>query len=142
MQQTEKYKLNLIESSDTFLPEGLNQNTRKIEAAMTAHEAAVGATTADLDARVTVLEGRKVALGNYLGTCFTALADDLAKEQFIYLGFRPRVGVFWLPNTYMTMLSYLMEPNDLIDLRVADDGFYVKASMNSGSYPITYLLFS
>ena len=31
MQQTETYKLNLIESSDPFLPDALNENTRKIE---------------------------------------------------------------------------------------------------------------
>lgn len=31
MQQTQKYKLNLIEGSDPFLPDGLNQNPKKIE---------------------------------------------------------------------------------------------------------------
>lgn len=41
MQQTVKHKLNLIESSDPFLPDALNANTRKGEAAMLAHEAAV-----------------------------------------------------------------------------------------------------
>ena len=37
MQHTEKYKLNLIEPSDPFLPDSLNQNTQKIEDAMAAH---------------------------------------------------------------------------------------------------------
>ena len=37
MQQTEKYKLNLIESSDPFLPDGLNQNTLKLEEVVSQH---------------------------------------------------------------------------------------------------------
>ena len=52
MQQTEKYKLNLIESSDPFLPDALNTNTQKIEAAMLAHEAAVQAETVILEGKM------------------------------------------------------------------------------------------
>ena len=63
MQQTEKYKLNLIESSDPFLPEGLNQNTQKIEDAMEAHEEKVDGQVADLDARVKVFEAKHFATG-------------------------------------------------------------------------------
>ena len=31
MQQTETYKLNLIETSDPFSPQALNENTQKLE---------------------------------------------------------------------------------------------------------------
>lgn len=36
MQQTEKYQFNLIEGSDPFSPEPLNQNMEKVEGALTA----------------------------------------------------------------------------------------------------------
>jgi hypothetical protein len=61
MQQTETYKLNLIESSDPFLPDALNENTRKIEEVV--HE-----KLGEMDQRVTVLEGFKFASGFYTGT--------------------------------------------------------------------------
>ena len=51
MQQTEKYKLNLIEPSDPFLPDSLNQNTQKIEDAMAAHETKVSGQIFTLDAK-------------------------------------------------------------------------------------------
>ena len=41
MQQTEKYKFNLIETSDAFSPEALNQNAQKLEDALITHEASV-----------------------------------------------------------------------------------------------------
>lgn len=44
MQQTEKYKLNLIEPSDPFLPEGLNENTQKIEEVLSENLGAVRST--------------------------------------------------------------------------------------------------
>lgn len=135
MQQTEKYKFNLIEPSDPFLPDGLNENTQKIEDALTAHENTV-------EQRLTVLEGHKVALGSYTGTCRDTTEAEQTKEQFVYLGFRPRVGVFWLPGAYMTLFEFLRDPNEHRYIRVSDDGFYVRASMNSISYVVTYLIFS
>ena len=49
MQQTETYKLNLIETSDTFSPAPLNENAQKLESALTAAraEAAAGITAGD-----------------------------------------------------------------------------------------------
>ena len=41
MQQTEKYKFNIIETSDAFGPEALNGNAQKLETALNQHEAAV-----------------------------------------------------------------------------------------------------
>ena len=40
MQRTNKYKLNIIETSDAFSPEPLNKNTEELEKALTALEAA------------------------------------------------------------------------------------------------------
>ena len=56
MQQTETYKLNLIEPSDPFLPDGLNANTQLVEDVLNA-----------MDTRVQVLEGRHFVAGTYVG---------------------------------------------------------------------------
>ena len=43
MQQTTKYQFNLIDTSDAFSPNPLNENAQKLEAALIGHEAAVEA---------------------------------------------------------------------------------------------------
>lgn len=48
MQQTEKYQFNLIEGSDPFSPEPLNQNTEKVEGALMAQAADMTARFAAL----------------------------------------------------------------------------------------------
>ena len=58
MQQTETYKLNLIESSDPFLPDALNENTQKLEEV-------VSEKLGEMDQRVTVLECHHFACGSY-----------------------------------------------------------------------------
>ncbi len=65
MQQTEKYKLNLIEPSDPFLPKDLNKNTRKIEEVLQTH---MEGPVADLKNRVAVLEGFRAAYGLIIGS--------------------------------------------------------------------------
>ena len=86
MQHTDKYKLNLIETSDAFSPDALNENTRKVEDVLAAQAAAEAAAreTADgaLDQRLTVLEGRRLVVGTYTGNGNTA-------GQIIDLGFTP-----------------------------------------------------
>ena len=110
MQQTEKRKFNIIETSDPFSPEALNENTRKVEAALDAHEAAVEAVTDGLDARVTVLERFKFACGKYiLDGGFDATVD---------LGFTP-VAVFvhhMSPNgnDYLALAGQSSEPLEII----------------------------
>ena len=74
MQQTEKYKLNLIESSDPFLPEGLNANTRKIEEVLKGME---DGPLAEMDGRVTALEAHKFYVGTYIGNGPTPRIVDL-----------------------------------------------------------------
>ena len=58
MQQTETYKLNLIETSDPFSPQALNENTQKLEEV-------VSEKLGEMDQRVTVLEAKKFAVGTY-----------------------------------------------------------------------------
>ena len=65
MQQTEKYKLNLIEKEDVFSPDALNENMEKLEVALEGKTDA--ADTGALDARVTALEVHKIAIGHYIG---------------------------------------------------------------------------
>ncbi|MDE6281631.1 MAG: hypothetical protein K2M15_07570 [Oscillospiraceae bacterium] len=84
MQQTEKHKLNLIESSDTFSPAPLNENTQKIEDALSAETVRRIAADAALDSRVTALEVHKVAVGTYTG-------NGVADGQEINLGFAPSI---------------------------------------------------
>lgn len=82
MQQTEKYKLNLIESSDPFLPDALNQNTQKIEDAMTAHEEGI-------EQRLTAVESHKLLLSTYTGD------SRSSGTQAIHIGFCPRFLMIW-----------------------------------------------
>ena len=52
MTQTDKYKLNLIETSDVFSPEPLNQNTRAVEAQLSAVRGEFAAADAGLDGKI------------------------------------------------------------------------------------------
>lgn len=75
MQQTTKYKLDLIEKDDVFSPDALNQNMEKVEGAIQAE-------TAALEQRVVALEAHKCYLGSYVG--------DGASSRDIDLGFAPK----------------------------------------------------
>ena len=82
MQQTEQYKLNLIETSDTFSPNPLNENMEKLEKALgTKTDAAV---TAALEQRVISLEDRHVVGGIYIGD-----SSSNGVYQTVSLGFTP-----------------------------------------------------
>ena len=109
MQQTQKYKLNLIESSDPFMPEGLNQNTQKVEQVLAAQEAAndqkvaavagqvaaLGAASdqkfAEMSQRVTVLEAHRFIIGTYQG--------NGTQSRFLPLGFTP-LAIFVSADPY------------------------------------------
>ena len=117
MQQTETYKLNLIESSDPFLPNALNENTQKIEEV-------VQEKLGEMDARVTVLEGRRLAMGNYVGE---------GKHVEISLGFNAKVLVVFSTGTATVgILGILLEGISTVGgLYLTEGGF--RAS-NGGSY--------
>ena len=78
MQQTETYKLNLIETSDPFSPQALNENTQKLEEV-------VQEKLGEMDARVTVLEATKLVAGVFKST---NIPNDI-----IELGFTPEAVI-------------------------------------------------
>ena len=119
MQQTEKYKLNLIETSDTFSPHPLNENAQKLETQLSAETAARAAGDAALDQRVTVLEARKIVTGTYIGN---APIGNSSIWQSIYLGFTPRIVVI-LPSSYVWIASDVHPMNFLA---IEEGGFKVK----------------
>lgn len=90
MQQTQKYKLNLIETSDTFSPAPLNENMEKLETALetglSAESAARQSADSTLRSRVSTLEGHRIAVGAYDGQ-----TSENNVYQTINLGFTPSV---------------------------------------------------
>ena len=128
MQQTDKYKLNLVETSDAFSPDALNENTQKLEAALeevTAHadagDQAEAAARAALAQRVTALEARKVVVGSYTG-------DGSTAGQIIGLGFTPAAVLLGKDGKSLYLLTpenpgtYPMVPPYL---QIVEGGFQV-----------------
>ena len=83
MQQTNKYKLNLIEKDDTFSPDPLNDNMEKVEEALEREAAARQAADATeaqaradadaaLDRRIQTIEAHKIVFGSANNTSTTA----------------------------------------------------------------------
>lgn len=125
MQQTQKYKLNLIESSDPFLPEGLNANTQKIEEVLKGME---DGPLAEMDARVTVLEGHKMAVGSFV-------CDPAPEQQFIPTGFMPSFVIIWYDVGHTSNVKIAVLPelgSDYAGISSAENGFYVSRSINIG----------
>lgn len=107
MQQTNKYKLNLIEKDDTFSPDPLNDNMEKVEGALEAEtgarqaaDAAEAQTRADadsaLDRRIQTIEAHKIVFGSAGNGSTTA-----------NLGFTPLLlyvtgmnGAIWIHKDY------------------------------------------
>lgn len=107
MQQTNKYKLNLIEKDDTFSPDPLNDNMEKVEralereaAARQAADAAEAQARADADAaldrRIQTIEAHKIVFGSAGNGSTTA-----------NLGFTPLLlyvtgmnGAIWIHKDY------------------------------------------
>ena len=84
MQHTETYNLNLIETSDTFSPDPLNQNAQALEDAVEAARAEARAADSALDARLKVFEAKHVKVGMYIPKIESA-------PMTISLGFTPKV---------------------------------------------------
>ena len=80
MKQTKNHKLNLIEMSDTFSTDPLNENMETIDAAL---RAAADATAA-VSSRVGTLEAKQVVIGSLHGT---------GSVTNVTLGFRPRAVI-------------------------------------------------
>lgn len=88
MQQTETYKLNKPESTDTFSVGPLNENADTLEAQLARLDGADAAETAArqaLDQRVTALEVQKIFFGEVLGSNTNKTVD---------LGVTPKAVLF------------------------------------------------
>ena len=130
MQQTEKYKLNLIESSDPFLPEGLNANTQKVEDVLAAREALSDEKLAEMDSRVTVLEGHKLAFGTYKGEVYA----HVTQAQTIHVGFDPAAVFLQGGNTSLFLAWREMDySSPYSTFSFVKGGFEVRSIANSAS---------
>lgn len=114
MQQTEKYKLNLIEKTDPFAPEALNENTQKVEKVLAGEETARTAADAALDARVTVLETHKLVVGSY--------SPDSTRNVTVNLGFTP-LAVFICP-VMSGSSGFILQGANGTAVRIEENGFF------------------
>ena len=118
MQQTEKYKLNLIESSDPFLPDALNANTQRIEAAMAAHEAGVTAKLSEVT---------KIAYGDI------KVDASIQNQTDIQLSFTPQaiLGLMDPGSTFSGTIMAIGEGkftySNLSSIEIHENGFHVQA---------------
>lgn len=130
MQQTEKYKLNLIESSDPFLPDALNANTQKIEEVVSGHLEA-------MDQRVTVLEGFHFTCGFYTGTGEVS--------QTISLPFTPRVVIVANGGRFDSDyggISVRAGNGENKQIKLKENGFDAKGGCNFRGSPFSYIAFA
>ncbi len=130
MQQTEKYKLNLIESSDPFLPDGLNQNTLKLEEVVSQH-------LEGMDRRVTVLEAHKVVCGSYIGT----RTSSGNQKQVVPVGFRPLGGIVFYTSASANYVKFAFGDTGDSSVQIVDDGLYVSAELNTIGGRYVFLAF-
>lgn len=132
MQQTQKYKLNLIESSDPFLPEALNQNTQKVEDVL---KEKMEGPVAELDARVTVLEAHKFACGIYTGNYIPSRTPE---EQFVPLPFTPKAVIVCKGREVCTYIEgYLLSQY----LYAVQNGFRAGILINGNGEPFSFFAF-
>ena len=107
MQHTDKYNFNLIETSDPFSPDALNENTQKVEDVLATHKAVVDSALksqklewegADetLDGRLSALEQGRMAYkcGSYTGDG-TFGKDHPTRLEF---DFKPDALFIWCPS--------------------------------------------
>lgn len=132
MQQTEKYKFNLIEKDDTFSPDPLNQNMETVEAQLNAVRAEAKAGDAALDQRLATLEARKLVLGMYTGY-------GPSHPINAYVGFRPTL----LTIHYNTGCLLLTQFKTVSGITLTDTGFTVNtetwSAANTNYYYVAVL---
>lgn len=125
MQQTDNYKLNLIETSDTFSPNPLNDNMEKVEAAMDG-----------LDQRIAAIEIHQLKVGTY------SAQDNL----IVNVGFRPKFVIIHATNN--TSFSGLLAPTEFSQPGfITDTGFQLRYSgdniaINRTNYSYIYIAFA
>ena len=125
MQQTQTYKLNLIETSDVFSPNPLNENTQKTEAALLAEADAREA----LDSRVQVLELRRMVAGPCGGSYGTQF--DLGfQPKVVIAGCATIVGVATPEHTYYK--------GGAAPVRITETGFAVGSEVQYGGVYVAF----
>ena len=98
MQHTDKYQFNIIETSDAFSPEALNENARKLENALLEHKAE---TIAALGSGG---KTARIAYGTFNGARSSITVDF--KPMVMFLGFIYR-------NSFMLHMAFRNCPNSL-----------------------------
>ena len=101
MQFTNQYKLNLIEATDTFSPQPLNENMEKVEAALKTQGEALSAAQAQhaQDIAALAASGLKVAFGSYTGNGkygannYTTITTAISPKFLIVWGPYAHVGL-------------------------------------------------
>ena len=131
MKQTKNHKLNLIEMSDTFSTDPLNENMETIDAALKA----AGDATAAVSGRVGALEAKQIVIGTYSGA-----SGSTGNAASITLGFKPRAVIIGGDVT-------LVVTNVLGDLNgnrvtLTDTGFRVTGTYASPSKTYSYIAFA
>ena len=125
MQQTETYKLNLIETSDPFLPDALNENTQKIEEVV--HE-----KLGEMDQRVTVLEAKKFAVGTYKA--------EMNETLKVEVGFTPIALYVGQSRKFSTIHGLILPGDTNIPpfLEIVEGGFTTNIMDGHTAYPGIY----
>ena len=129
MRQTTKYKLNLIESTDTFGPEALNQNAETTEREL----AALAALAAANQAAAAALP---YAVGSYASLRDTDITVTLGfRPSFLIITAQSVTGNPIYPGSQVAVTngSYLTE---LIEF--TDTGFIIKGYSGAVLYPLIY----
>ena len=147
MQQTNKYKLNLIEKDDTFSPDPLNDNMEKVEGALegvTVHADAGDAAEAqaradadaDLDQRIQVFEAHHVAVGTYTPQKNTVTNVDIGFSPSLIL-----IHALGTTDTCGVLMAGYNHPNG----KITSNGFQVDAAGAGGNinyyYNYVYIAF-
>ena len=125
MQQTETYKLNLIESSDPFLPNALNENTQKLEEV-------VSEKLGEMDQRVTVLEAKKFAVGTYKA--------EMNETLKVEVGFTPIALYVGQSRKFSTIHGLILPGDTNIPpfLEIVEGGFTTNIMDGHTAYPGIY----
>lgn len=136
--KTMNYQLNQWEADDSFLRTDFNEDNAKIDAALKAHDTALGqkadssSVTASLNALNTTVSAKcQVVFGSYTG--------DGTASRTIALGFRPK-GVFlvekggWMDVNGDSYGGLAADGMDAKALAVADTGFTVYCNFSGALY--------
>lgn len=141
MQQTTKYQLNIIETSDPFGPEPLNQNTQAVEDKLAAVDAKADAAQATADAAQATADSAfkpgqmPYAVGTYTGNQSTLTIEVGFRPSFVIIGAFPLVY-----NETSTSLSHYFlfatATSNTSLVGFTDTGFTVRYPTNiSPTYP-------